>query len=362
MPSVWTDQGTGTSGGGGSYLLGLEGPTLASAASITLTETFHKVTGVAAISTLAGGRQWQLFFLESVAGFTIGAEANIVGFAGLVPVGSTLMGYFDGTTYYVAGITQTGATTAFTPTGNIAATTVAGALAELDAEKVAKAGDTMAGLGIFAAGLQVTGDTPGVTVGAMKLGYAAAVNRIYMGDGSGFSLAFAKRVASVTTDLFTLTDAGNVTIPGSLGIGGAPGYNLDTFGTGNITSAVRSTLTTGVAKTYLAVGNGVGSTRYAYSQFQSLETVGRNWVAGLYGTLSYQIHDATAGVTRVEIDTIGNLGFGGASFGGGAVVMFYRNRTTAPTTNPVDGVLVYAEAGALKARGSSGTVTTIAVA
>jgi hypothetical protein len=52
--------------------------------------------------------------------------------------------------------------------------------------------------------------------------------------------------------------------------------------------------------------------------------------------------------------------FGSQSFGGGAGVINIANRTTAPTSNPAGGGILYAEAGALKWRGSSGTVTTIA--
>jgi hypothetical protein len=40
--------------------------------------------------------------------------------------------------------------------------------------------------------------------------------------------------------------------------------------------------------------------------------------------------------------------------------MFIANRTTAPTTNPSGGGILYVESGALKFRGSSGTVTTLA--
>ncbi len=50
------------------------------------------------------------------------------------------------------------------------------------------------------------------------------------------------------------------------------------------------------------------------------------------------------------------------SVGGGAGVLAMADATTAPTTNPTGGGVLYSEAGALKWRGSSGTVTTIAVA
>lgn len=48
------------------------------------------------------------------------------------------------------------------------------------------------------------------------------------------------------------------------------------------------------------------------------------------------------------------------SYGGGSGVLFMGNATTVPTTNPTGGGILYVEAGALKYRGSSGTVTTIA--
>ena len=54
--------------------------------------------------------------------------------------------------------------------------------------------------------------------------------------------------------------------------------------------------------------------------------------------------------------------FGNGSYGGGDKVISITNATTAPASNPIGGGVLYAEAGALKWRGSSGTVTTIAAA
>jgi hypothetical protein len=50
------------------------------------------------------------------------------------------------------------------------------------------------------------------------------------------------------------------------------------------------------------------------------------------------------------------------SFGGGDGVLGIANATTVPNANPTAGGVLYAESGALKWRGSSGTVTTIAPA
>lgn len=64
---------------------------------------------------------------------------------------------------------------------------------------------------------------------------------------------------------------------------------------------------------------------------------------------------------RLTIDKDGNLGLGGTSFGSGTKVLFMAN-ATAPSTNPTGGGILYVESGALKYRGSSGTITTIAAA
>jgi Protein of unknown function (DUF2793)/Collagen triple helix repeat (20 copies) len=59
----------------------------------------------------------------------------------------------------------------------------------------------------------------------------------------------------------------------------------------------------------------------------------------------------------------GNLGIGAsAAFGSGVGVIGIKTATTLPTVNPVGGGILYVDAGALKYRGTSGTVTTIAVA
>lgn len=49
-------------------------------------------------------------------------------------------------------------------------------------------------------------------------------------------------------------------------------------------------------------------------------------------------------------------------FGSGVGVVGISNATTVPTTNPTGGAVIYAQGGAIKARGSSGTVTTMAAA
>lgn len=70
-----------------------------------------------------------------------------------------------------------------------------------------------------------------------------------------------------------------------------------------------------------------------------------------------------AGTDLVALTADGNLGIGTiSSFGTGSIVVGLANASPVPSTNPVGGGVLYADAGALKWRGSSGTVTTIAVA
>jgi len=66
-----------------------------------------------------------------------------------------------------------------------------------------------------------------------------------------------------------------------------------------------------------------------------------------------------AGVT---LSTTTSLSLGTPSLGGGAGVISIANATTAPTTNPSGGGILYCSGGALVFRGSSGTITTIAAA
>jgi polygalacturonase len=56
----------------------------------------------------------------------------------------------------------------------------------------------------------------------------------------------------------------------------------------------------------------------------------------------------------------GNLTLNTTSLFGGVGVVSIANATTAPTSNPTAGGVLYVQSGALKYRGSSGTITTIA--
>jgi len=48
--------------------------------------------------------------------------------------------------------------------------------------------------------------------GGAVLSFESPIARMYFGDGTGYSFAFSKRVSSVTTDLVTITDSGNLLV------------------------------------------------------------------------------------------------------------------------------------------------------
>lgn len=74
------------------------------------------------------------------------------------------------------------------------------------------------------------------------------------------------------------------------------------------------------------------------------------------------------GATQMfELDGNGNARFRGLNgtnvgVGGGQGVVAISNADTVPTTNPTSGGVLYVQAGALKYRGSSGTITTLGAA
>ena len=104
------------------------------------------------------------------------------------------------------------------------------------------------------------------------------------------------------------------------------------------------------------LNNGTGTTtnqrRFRFSVAGNLLVIGGRNDAGT----------STGDILLLQ-NTTQNTGIAGQnSFGGGQKVIAIPNAGVVPTTNPSGGGVLYVEAGALKWRGSSGTVTTIAPA
>ena len=85
-----------------------------------------------------------------------------------------------------------------------------------------------------------------------------------------------------------------------------------------------------------------------------------NKVSG--GYYLFMNNDGTLGLGNVSTNININGYSTAGTYGGGSGVIYIGNATTIPTSNPSGGGLLYIEAGVLKYRGPSGTVTTVAVA
>jgi len=163
------------------------------------------------------------------------------------------------------------------------------------------------------------------TIGVVTAGISSSFTSFASGGNYGSELIFATKAAADASivERMTIKAAGNV------GIGTtSPATLLDVNGDVTITDKIIHS----------------GDTNTAI-RFPSNDTV----------TVE------TAGTERLRITSTGNIGFGTTDqFGSGAKVIGIANATTVPTTNPTGGGVLYVEGGALKFRGSSGTVTTIA--
>jgi hypothetical protein len=82
--------------------------------------------------------------------------------------------------------------------------------------------------------------------------------------------------------------------------------------------------------------------------------------AGTMNNVSVGASTAASG-KFTTLETSDNVAlFAAGSFGGGTDVVFIANASVVPGSNPTGGGILYVEGGALKFRGSGGTVTTIA--
>jgi len=127
-----------------------------------------------------------------------------------------------------------------------------------------------------------------------------------------------------------------------LGVGGGPTRKLSIVGSGATYANINSGDNTSL------VGILLGGT--------STPSAGQL----IYDNSANSLALFTSGASRFLIDTSGNVGIGVSTFGTSAAKVLGLANATAPSTSPAGMGQLYVEAGALKYRGSSGTVTTIA--
>jgi len=204
--------------------------------------------------------------------------------------------------------------------------------------------------------------------------------------GAGASTMFQVLLTGTQT-----ANAGNRRGFEFLGTYDLAGYNLTDFFGLNVAPTVDDPLSTSVVTTYSAQRAGIdcraaGTRAHA---FEALAPSGTTQVSELHAFRSrdqgiadleaygFRCDAFTAGAVQRPFQDEGseagnshgnrfrsNTQFASLSgaFGGGDGVIGIANATTVPNSNPSGGGILYAQAGALKWRGSAGTVTTIAAA
>jgi hypothetical protein len=113
------------------------------------------------------------------------------------------------------------------------------------------------------------------------------------------------------------------------------------------------------------VGSGSTDTRALFTSNNAFSIGvknGANQLGGWIGSAGNNIltFSGNDGTMKVTIDNPGNVGVGVSTFGTSAAKVIGIADGTAPSTSPAGMGQLYVEAGALKYRGSSGTITTIA--
>jgi hypothetical protein len=97
------------------------------------------------------------------------------------------------------------------------------------------------------------------------------------------------------------------------------------------------------------------------AQLLTVDSVGTLNIAGDFKPTGSGLKDLGSTGNRWRVAHINTLGINNPDFAGGAGVIGIKDGT-APSTTPAGGGVLYSTAGALKWKGSSGTVTTIAPA
>lgn len=188
-------------------------------------------------------------------------------------------------------------------------------------------------------------------------GLAAGQLGIQTADAASRGLV-VRGFASQSVDLIQLqNDSGGTTIRMAMN-------GQTTFGgtavLGQVTVLPASTATVGVvvqglsgqSASFFEIRTNAGGTAFRVASDEQV-------FAGIGNFTNFR---GTDGLTTVAFGSGRNIQFGAAttSFGGGTAVIGIANATAVPSSNPTNGGVLYVEAGALKYRGSSGTITTIA--
>jgi hypothetical protein len=233
---------------------------------------------------------------------------------GITPIAATLAGvtYTNAATLYIDGAPSNGANVLIT---NPYALYVAAGKSYFGGNVGVNTTSTTFGLTV-GSGLYITNSAtlPAATP-PLLFSYESPVGRIYVGDGTGYSVAFSKRISSTTTDLVTLTDGGNL----SIGQTSTQGARFSVYG-GALASAssglaISSALTAGRltsgdtnnATAYIGNFLDLSITELSAGSSPSL-TSGIVAFGGTAAVNPNTVKTYTAGTVRTTVDASGNFG------------------------------------------------------
>jgi hypothetical protein len=179
------------------------------------------------------------------------------------------------------------------------------------------------------------------------------------------------RILAITGQTANLLDIKDGSATSQVIINSAGGIATNQrFTTGQITTSTAGHLAVilGVDRVGLAV-RGVASQSFNLTEWQNsggtvfASVTSSGALSTTQGVLTPNLQ-STTGLTTIALIGNRNAQFGSAtgSVGGGTAVIGIANASAVPTSNPVGGGILYVEAGALKYRGSSGTITTLGAA
>ena len=225
----------------------------------------------------------------------------------------------------------------------------------------------------------IVGPIPAVTLSGTMSGGGNQINNVVIGTTTPLAGSFTQ--ANVSNNVLVGGPTSSAFNYGVQTYGSAANGTANSFQWQFSNDAVSGSLlfvksrgTTATATTIVQAGDGLGAIAFAAtngtsatsvaSMTGSIDTIGTVSSTSLPSVLAFSTtpSGSTSGLTRLIINSASNIGFNALSWGTSAVGVIAIGNGTAPSTSPAGMGQLYVEAGALKYRGSSGTVTTIAIA
>jgi hypothetical protein len=192
----------------------------------------------------------------------------------------------------------------------------------------------------LASSIRIEGSTAPTTGKGLEIGYTAGSDTATLVSINRSTVAYKLMNFDASTLALNSGSGGKVGVATA-----APSVALDVSGVIRAQGSTGASVGKGIE-----IGYASGTTTGSFISF--------NRDGGAYTRLNID-----GNPTSINGNTGQNIGLGVLTeFGGGTGVIGIKSATVVPSTNPTGGGVLYVQAGALKFRGSSGTVTTIALA